>query len=142
MRKPTAFLALFLLTVGVLAQTLMPAYQPAIVTNADATVRCLATGTTTVPTKPMTADTLVVQVDPDSSITTPVLLQMTNDGNTKPTSITTSTAHCLLYPGDVLPLTDAGRRYAWDARHLFVVGPSGAVVRLLRVNYRTNTTPQ
>jgi len=132
----------FYLTKPSAAQTIMPSLSAPILTNVDSTVRCLASGTTTVPASPVGAQQLVIQVDPNSGITGNILIQFTDDNSAKPSSITTSTAHYVLSQGDSITLTDERKAYQWDARHLFAVGPSGAVVRLLRVGYRANTTPQ
>jgi hypothetical protein len=121
--------------------SIMPSFNPPLLTNADATVRCLATGTTTVPSTPVDADQLVIMVDPDAAVTGNVLIQFTNDSNVKPATITSSTAHYVLQQGDSVVLSDPRRAYKWDARHLFAVGPSGAVVRVLRQTYRSNATP-
>ena len=106
----------------------------------DATVRCLGSGTTVVPTVPKEGRTIVISLDNTTGSET-ALIQQTDPTGDIPATIDTSTAHWSLIAGQELVLNQtAGDTAKPDARQFYAVGTGKIRVKCWDVT--TNFQPQ
>lgn len=132
-------ISLLVVSFPVFSQRSMGAIKWSLNFDLDATVRCVGSGTTTIPATPIDGDQLIISLDPDG---TDVLLQMSDSANLKPTVITAASAHWHLKPGQEIvfdKIPASASQSTWDARHIFAVG-SGKL-RVKTISTRSNVTP-
>lgn len=138
--KITRFSLLLVLSISVFAlQVKMPAPVFDIVFDLDGTVRCLGSGTTTVPATRKEGRPIIISLD-NTAGTEYAYIRSTDSLGKKPTAITSSNAQWVLMPGSQLELKQISNDPSKpDARHYFATG-SGKI-RVVGYDIIDNVVP-
>lgn len=137
--KKTFFLALVVaLALPLAAQKKMAAITFRLNFDLDGTVRCLGSGTTTVPASAIEGDMIIVSLDSDG---TEALVEMSENG-AKPSAIDSDSANWKLSPGQEIVFTKptgSAENAKWDLRQFFAVGTGK--LRIKVIGTANNITP-